>query len=61
MFLIDLQIFNCIIGFLGITATSIQKSVSEEKAFSHVYTVKNENDFPVPSRDVTNQTLPGGE
>jgi hypothetical protein len=25
------------------------------------YTVKNVNDFPVPSRDVTHQTLPGGE
>jgi NhaP-type Na+/H+ or K+/H+ antiporter len=25
----------------------------------HVYTVKKVNDFPVPSRDVTNQTLPG--
>jgi hypothetical protein len=23
------------------------------------YTVKNENDFPVSNRDVTNQTLPG--
>ncbi len=25
------------------------------------YTVKKVNDFPVPSRDVTNQTLPGRE
>ena len=25
------------------------------------YTVKNVNDFPVPSRDVTDQTLPGQE
>jgi hypothetical protein len=24
-------------------------------------TVKNDHDFPVPSRDVTNQTLPGRE
>jgi hypothetical protein len=26
-----------------------------------VHTVKKVNDFPVPSRDVTNQTLPGLE
>ncbi len=32
MFLIDLQIFNCIMGFLGITATSIQNTINEEKA-----------------------------
>jgi hypothetical protein len=25
------------------------------------YTVKKVSDFPVPNRDVTNQTLPGGE
>jgi hypothetical protein len=26
-----------------------------------LYTVKKDNDFPDPSRDVTNQTLPGHE
>jgi hypothetical protein len=29
--------------------------------YSHIYTVKKVSDFPVPSRDVTNQTLSGGE
>jgi hypothetical protein len=24
-----------------------------------MYTVKKDNDFPAPSQDVTNQTLPG--
>jgi hypothetical protein len=26
-----------------------------------IYTVKKVTDFPVPSRDVSNQTLPGGK
>jgi hypothetical protein len=29
--------------------------------FSYAYTVKKFRDFPVPSRDVTNQTLSGGK
>jgi hypothetical protein len=37
MFLIDLQIFNCIMCFLGITAISIQNSINEEKAFFVFY------------------------
>ncbi len=30
-------------------------------AWEHNYTVKKVNDFPIPSQDVTNQTLPGPE
>ncbi len=32
-----------------------------QAAFGLFYTVKKVNDFPVPSRDVYNQTLPGRE
>jgi hypothetical protein len=31
------------------------------KSLMFCYTVKNVKDIPVPSRDVTNQTLPGRE
>jgi hypothetical protein len=43
------------IVIIGETACTDKK----EKKISS-YTVKN-SDFPVPSRDVTKQTLPGGE
>jgi len=47
----------CIIFFcLYCSATTIS-----DKLVSLGYTVKNVSDFPVPSRDVTNQTLPGRE
>jgi hypothetical protein len=32
-----------------------------EEICRHYYTVKKVSDFPVPIRDVTNKTLPGGE
>ncbi len=32
-----------------------------EDMHGQVYTVKKEHEFPVPSRDVTNQTPPGHE
>jgi hypothetical protein len=42
----------------------VDDEIQEENAAKHEnsrYTVQKVNDFPVPSRDVTNQTLPGRE
>jgi hypothetical protein len=36
-------------------------TIQQESFMWHLYTVKKVTDFPVPSRDATNQTLPGGE
>jgi hypothetical protein len=44
---------------LGICNEGIK--LHELLAFSFLYTIKNVIVFPVPSRDVTNQTLPGWE
>jgi hypothetical protein len=38
-----------------------QLTMTKLKEETSGYTVKNVNDFPVPSRDVTNKTLPGRE
>jgi len=34
---------------------------SQAQRTTKTYTVKKDSDFPIPSRDVTNQTLPGRE
>ncbi len=39
----------------------IATQLNSEHTLRGEYTVKKHNDFPVPSRDVNNQTLPSGE
>ncbi len=43
---------------LGIFFTVLQAALLKWSRASHEYTVKNVSDFLVPSRDVTNQTVP---